>query len=469
MQRLNTIVSNSAAVTLAHGAGLFIRYLTILAIGRSLGTRGVGVYALTAAIALVASTIGRAGLDQAVTKLVAQGATIKGVPDPTSVVGTASLLSVLFVAPIVIGLIAASSVIADLFEEPILGQALRWMAPALPLLVLMQLWSGTLRGLHLTRQSALVEQLIVPLVAVASFAVKYIIGDVNVLDPVRALVFAYFVGAVIVHRLLVFEVQNASLFRFDRQLVSPMLHLGIPLGLDGIVASMTFSSTEILLGSIAGTTAVGLFAPALRVANLVTLPLTATSAVFAPVVSGLHVSGDTQRINDMYSRLSIATVISGAALAVVAVIAGAAFFQVMGSGFAGSLLPLLILLVSQVLNAATGPSSTLLAMTGHQWARLTNGLVALVAHVIGGLLLIPALGVVGAALSTGIGIAILQVLQVVEVMRWEGSRPYTQDAWRSWKGVIEATRDNGLAIAWRELLERDNQTARAEKEESELP
>ena len=108
---------------------------------------------------------------------------------------------------------------------------------------------------------------------------------------------------------------------------------------------------------------------------------------------------------------------------------------VFGDEYAGGSLPLVILAVGQMINVGTGSVGQLLVMTGHQnrWLMLSGG--ALTANIIFSLLLIPRMGLIGAATATCASTAGLFIGALLVVRRTLGVWPYDK---RYLKGIAAA-------------------------------
>ncbi|WP_275570049.1 lipopolysaccharide biosynthesis protein [Psychromarinibacter sediminicola] len=74
--------------------------------------------------------------------------------------------------------------------------------------------------------------------------------------------------------------------------------------------------------------------------------------------------------------------------------------------YEGILVPFLILFAGQLLSLLLGPCSIILNMTGHEKRNLIASLFGIVSNVIGNYILVPALGVIGAALATAFSILV---------------------------------------------------------------
>jgi len=95
-----------------------------------------------------------------------------------------------------------------------------------------------------------------------------------------------------------------------------------------------------------------------------------------------------------------------------------------GHGFHGGALTLSVLAMAAFAGAATGSVTVILLMGGKSSWNLINTSAALGTDLIIGILLIPHLGLLGAAISTDVGLLIANLLPVVQVFRLYRIHPF---------------------------------------------
>jgi O-antigen/teichoic acid export membrane protein len=100
-----------------------------------------------------------------------------------------------------------------------------------------------------------------------------------------------------------------------------------------------------------------------------------------------------------------------------------------GPEFQGGSLALTVLAIGAFAGAATGSVTVILLMGGKSSWNLFNTAVALGADVVIGVLLIPHIGLLGAAISTDVAVLIANVLPVIQVYRLYGMHPFGQGFW----------------------------------------
>jgi O-antigen/teichoic acid export membrane protein len=159
----------------------------------------------------------------------------------------------------------------------------------------------------------------------------------------------------------------------------------------------------------------------------VPIVLSAVAAGLAPTIAEQHHRGDNAAIASVFrasTRWALAICLPWSV--VLLVTPESVLAVLFGSKYALGDAPwaLRLVAIGQLVNAATGVPGVLLSMTGRpgQWAIATGAL--LVADVIANVLLVPKLGILGAALATTCATALLNAAGVVLARRVLGVWPY---------------------------------------------
>jgi O-antigen/teichoic acid export membrane protein len=122
----------------------------------------------------------------------------------------------------------------------------------------------------------------------------------------------------------------------------------------------------LLLGWMQGEHVVGLYAPANRLANLVSLNLVAINTVSAPIFAKLYANRDMKKLQLVVHQASFWLVIPSLVVTVLYIAFGRMILSLFGSEYISSYPYLVILSVGQLVNASAGSVGYLLNMTGYQ-------------------------------------------------------------------------------------------------------
>jgi O-antigen/teichoic acid export membrane protein len=198
--------------------------------------------------------------------------------------------------------------------------------------------------------------------------------------------------------------------RLDR----PMLVYALPLAIAELVNSALGQLNVIVLGKFRPAEDVGVYAAAAALAGAISFLRGAFDTVVAPIAAEAWQSGDRPRLAatiKLYSRTILTFAVPFCGLLVVG---GPTLLALHGPGFVRGTTTLAILSVGHVLNASGGITGWVLLASGRSRTLLANNLAIFVLNVALCLLLVPPLGMIGAALASALSIAVIQVVMAIE-------------------------------------------------------
>jgi O-antigen/teichoic acid export membrane protein len=188
-----------------------------------------------------------------------------------------------------------------------------------------------------------------------------------------------------------------------------------PRAFAAVFSTVTTWLDTLLLGWLRTTQEAGIYTAATRYKVIGAIPLQATLLAFGPMISGLLAQRDNRRAESVYqSSTAWLMALSWPVYLTLAVFAPL-FLRVFGRSYVVGKTALLILALAMLVNMATGPVTQLLLMAGKSSWQLMNTLVALVLNVVLNLILIPRLGITGAAIAWMVSIVVNNVLALFEV------------------------------------------------------
>jgi O-antigen/teichoic acid export membrane protein len=160
------------------------------------------------------------------------------------------------------------------------------------------------------------------------------------------------------------------------------------------------NSDVVLIGKLLDPREVAIYFAAIRTGGLIAFLYFAVAALAVPRISQIHSTGsreEMQRVVSGIIRLMFWPSVA-AALALAAI--GPFALSLFGEGFSAGYTVLVIVLTGLVVRSATGPVEFLLNMTGHQMDTVRVYALAAFANIALNIVLIPKMGILGAALAT---------------------------------------------------------------------
>lgn len=224
-----------------------------------------------------------------------------------------------------------------------------------------------------------------------------------------------------------------------------LLLFSIPLLFVGFLGMLIMWTDTLMLGYFRPSADVGIYRAASQMAILLTMTLAALNAIFAPMIAELYHRESLEALHELfkvgakwgfYLTLPLFLIMFFCASEILEVVFGVAYIA--------GVLPLIILASAQLVNVATGSVGNMLIMSGHQRVWFLNTLSVAAANVLLNLILIPRLGIPGAAIATGISIAGLFLLGLIEVRLILRMSPYDR---RYLKGIAAGVVAAGIALS----------------------
>ena len=173
----------------------------------------------------------------------------------------------------------------------------------------------------------------------------------------------------------------------------------------------------VMLGVLLDTRAAGIYAIAAQASQLVFLGLSAVNTIAAPMISALYWQHRHDELQRVVRLAAIGILLTAVPALLVLVVFGRPILRLFGALFDRGYAALVILCAGQLIHALSGSVGFLMSMTGHQ--KQAAGIVgmAVVLNVVLNFLLIPPLGMVGAAVASATATAAWNLVMLVYVWR----------------------------------------------------
>ncbi len=183
--------------------------------------------------------------------------------------------------------------------------------------------------------------------------------------------------------------------------------------------------TILFLGYFLVPREVGIFQAAEQISSLSAIVLLAFAAIFSPQIAELFKNREMHKLNELFIiSTAWGLYISLPLLAVVVFAPSQIMTIVFGASYKVGAPLLILLMVAQFINTATGAVGSILSMTQHQNRLLVRTAISFVACILLNLWFIPMWGAIGAALALAGGIALLNVSLLWDVRHLLDLWPY---------------------------------------------
>ena len=215
-----------------------------------------------------------------------------------------------------------------------------------------------------------------------------------------------------------------------------LLVYSMPTGLAGTFALLTGWTSRLFIVYYHPAEIAGIYQAASQISILFIIILEGINAIFAPMIADMYVKKEIKGLEELY-RISTkwGLYMSIPIFLVICIIPQEFMVAIFGEAYAKGAIPLVILAITQVVNVGTGAVGFLLIMTGHQKRWFLLSLITMSLNLILNALLVPRIGMIGAALATAIAVCGLFIAGLVQVRLILDLWPYDR---RFIKGALAA-------------------------------
>jgi len=198
----------------------------------------------------------------------------------------------------------------------------------------------------------------------------------------------------------------------------------LPLLVDSVL-TYAMGQTEILVaGRILTTGAVAVYSVAVRTSLLCVIILSSFSVIFAPFIADLFHRQELEQLERLFKTVTKWAFSLGLPACLVFVFFARPLLGLFGQEFAEGAKALGILAIGQLVNLATGPVGVMIIQSGRPKLNLLNSAIFVVVDLGLSLVLIPRLGIVGAAVAGAASMLGINLLRLAEVYFLMHMHPY---------------------------------------------
>lgn len=427
-------------------------FLIVVLVTRGLGAERAGAFLIAVAVFNIVSTLARLGADVGLVRFVSSHRALGREHD---LLGTFAV-AVMPVAAA--GLLAGTLLLvtADEAARMLAGGAagsdlaiyLRVLAPFVPVAALYSVLIVATRGFGTMKPAVLVEKIGRPLVQV--LAVAAVIGF-GARPAWLALAWAGPFALAAVPTLLWLRQLPRRLTPGSTIQWREFWSFTAPRGLAGAFQVGLLWADTLLIGLLATATEAGIYAAATRYLLIGQFVQLAVVDVVQPAVSAALASGKAEDAQRVYQTGTTWQMALAWPAYLTLVVSAPVFLGLFGPPFAAGAPALVILGLAMLVATGCGPVDAVLLMGGRSALSLANIAVAFALDIGLNLLLIPRLGITGAAMAWMAALTFRNVAGVVQVRRFMGLHPFGP----GWKVIAVGALAlfGGWALAVRAVLD----------------
>lgn len=397
---------------------------TSIILARTLGPEGFGQYAFVIALIPLVALPVSGGLQQLLTREVATFVHLKS----WSLYQGALRASHAWVFLIAIAILISYWVLGVMLQ--LLPKEGKWSLLPIALMIvplsgLAAVRTGTIKGLGFPAFAEIPGQLIQPVVMLGLFTVLALSGDLDAQTAIWSQVAA---GA------LIFLIASWMFFKIqpsDAKGVTATYQVRrwknalFPFSMIALVSTFNAQIGIIALGFLSADEQVAAMRVAERGGQFVAMSLMLVNMVIAPYIVAAYRDGDNVLLQNLARKSARGSFFLALPVAGTLIFGGDPLIRLaFGEEYAAiSYWPVVIIAIGQLINVFFGSVGHLLSMSGYEGLTLTGQVIAVLSNIVLCMLLIPAFGAVGAAVSVALSIVIWNLVLAYFVFKKLNIRP----------------------------------------------
>lgn len=412
------LLSSSGFVLFFKVLGAVSGYIFAFVVSKH-GADAYGIYELSFTALMILAVVVKLGLDGATVRFtqeyLAAGHSGKIRPLIKKSVLTISLLAIA-----VGGFFYLLRVpIAAWFDEPGLESAYKWVALGLLPFVLLQFFAEALRALKNMKAYAVLQVGTVLIIAAGLFiAFQDSIlpkGELATLSFVAATFVLASVGILIYRWSYQKRIGTVANENID---FKGIIKVGIPLLVSGSLFLVISWTDTLMIGYFKTSADVGVYRIAFKIATLITFIQFAVNSIAAPNIASLYANNNMEGLRKYTRQIGVVNALFAIPIFILIIAFPETLLNLFGAEYSSGKLLLPVLALGQLINALCGPVMYILNMTGKEQESQRIMLWMSVINIVLNLVLIPAYGIIGAAIATSISMIAWNVIAAVLVYRY---------------------------------------------------
>lgn len=427
------IARSGSANLLAAGVGSVANLIIVVVVTRGWPPALAGSFFAVTSVFLVTLSLAELGVDQGFVRFTARNLAL-GRPQVNRRILRSGFLAVAAVSVIVAsaGVLSAGFIgrlVADDDTWRSAGLMMQILLMALPVAACYDLLLAKTRGSAFMRPTILVERILRPTLQVVLLIAVTAAGPADPALLASAWAAPYLVGLLVtlvwVRRLPRVE-QPASSSPADPGVISEFWRFTAPRGVARFFQVGLQRADIAIVAAIAGPAAGAVYTAATRFLVVGQVATQALQQVSEPHIARLIALQEQSAVRAVYHQLTLWSIaLTWPLYLVVAAFAEPLLELLFGGDYRAGGLSLSILALTMLFSTAMGPVDVLLLMAGRSGLSLINTGVALAIDVVGCLLLVPVLGIEGAAIAWAAAIVSRNLLGMFQVSRHLHITPFT--------------------------------------------
>ncbi len=403
LNRSLTTVAKAATIVFAGMiAGHLLGMVNNVLLGRFLGPENYGRFNIVLGVITIAFTLATFGLFGSLSRFIPYNLKSKNFKTVKSVIDFSLVFTFFISLAVAVALFVLSGQISTkVFHDPELQPLFKIFAIGIPVIAIQRIMAGVIRGFKEAKYDALIFKIGVRVIKIAIFLIF-----LTTSYRLWGAIFAFIASALVTVLVSIWLVRYRIFPDYRRYSRNPvareLLSFTWPLALTGFTFLFVSKTDTMLLGYFLTSTDVGIYTPALVIAQLLTFMGAAFSYIFLPVVSEFFANKNMEGLESLYKSTSKWMVLTVLPLLLFILLFPSDILRLLyGSSYSHGYQALTILSIGISMNILLGTTGNVLVGGGYTKLNLAGEVIAAMSNITLNIIMIPAYGIIGAAAATG--------------------------------------------------------------------
>lgn len=371
-------------------------------IARIITPKEVGAYFLIVSVVTVATSLAQLGLHVAVVRLIAEAMASAASGKARAIVSKALRIGI--ISALIVGVLLGVNgelIAKHIFASSEMAAAMWWASAWVVVNTILSILSESFRGFHEYGKATTFSGVMANTIIVAILAGVFLILHQSSLRLVLAVSVVATTTSIALAGYIMRQ-RLAQLVRHAGTRTRDLLHIGLPLMVTSLSIFLLTQADLWVIGVVGTQEDVAVFGTAVRLCQLLYIPLLISNTVLPPFISELYSQGRNIELEKIIRAMSTIATLPAAVVFLTLVFYGDGILAMMyGDYYKVSYLPLVLIGAGQLVNVWSGSGMMTLVMTGHQRSAMVISIFFGGLIMLGALMAIRPYGIHGVAAVTG--------------------------------------------------------------------
>lgn len=410
---LQNILKGSTIVFFGIVFSMILNFLIRITLVRFTTQDQYGIYTLAITVTGMITGLAMLGMDEGSSRYIAY---FLGKSDESRVMKTiyTSVKIVLLsgVSFTILSFLFSDTISINLFHSPGMAGILKIVLLTIPFAVMIGIMTSIMRGFNLPMVKVLFNDILRPLLYLAFLALIFLFNmQYNMIIYAYLFSFALTLGVFVFYIYRLYSKKYSLPGHVDNSVTRDLLQFSIPLLSVNMLLMMMSQATTLILGFYKTPDIVGEFDITLMMASLMLVIVNSIGYIYTPIVSRLFGKENIDELKRSYITTTKWGYLCTLPLFFMFLLFPQAIIDLLfGARYESIVLVLPIMVLGYVINPLTGPNYHTLISIGKTKYIIQSFLVNAILNLTFSLILIPPLGILGAAISVTLSAGIANVL-----------------------------------------------------------